>query len=129
MRRLSSLHLLIFLSAGLFVIVLLISAWLDNSIRILHLFEAILYVGSALLCLAKPKWGYMFSFASGAFWIWSAGFLTTFIRNGFERILMIIQTGHIDRPDILLAVPAFLGTFGMVIFSAIGYRKVERKSW
>ena len=27
---------------------------------------------------------YPLGFASGAFWLWTAGFLTTFVRNGFE---------------------------------------------
>ena len=123
------LHLLILFSAALFVIALIISAIADSSIRVLHMFEALPYIAAPLLCRAKPKMGYMAAFACGAFWIWTAGFLTTFIRNGFERIMMLLQTGHVDRPDILLAVPAFLGTLGMVAFSFIGYVQVKNKSW
>jgi len=32
------------LSAALFVVVLMVSAWIDNTIRVLHVFEAIPYL-------------------------------------------------------------------------------------
>lgn len=121
------LNLLIGLSAALFLGVLAVSAWFDSTIRVLHIFEAIPYVLAPWLCLRKPKTGYALAFAGGAFWIWTAGFLTTFIRNGFERVIMFIQTGTADRPDILLAVPGFIGTFGLVVFSVIAYWRLNNK--
>ena len=128
-RSPSSLNLSITLSGALFVFVLIVSAWFDNSIRMLHTFEAIPFLVSPWLCYRKPKTGYMLAFACGAFWIWTAGFLTTFIRNGFERVVIFIQTGTVDRPDILLAVPGFIGTFGLVVFSLIGYWSLANKTW
>jgi len=123
------LNLYIGLSAALFVVVLMVSAWFDRSIRVLHVFEAIPYLLAPWLCQRKPKAGYTLAFASGAFWIWTAGFLTTFIQNGFERVVMFIQTGAVDRLDILLAVPGFIGTLGMVFFSLIGYWRLDNKRW
>jgi hypothetical protein len=123
------LNLLISLSAALFVVVLFVSAWFDSTIRLLHVFEAIPYLLSPWLCLRKPRAGYTLAFACGAFWIWTAGFLTTFIRNGFERVIALLKTGTVDRPDILLAVPGFIGTFGLVIFSLIGYWRLDNKNW
>jgi len=125
LSRLSNLAIL--LSACLFVIVLIVSAWFDRSIRVLHAFEALPFLVSPWLCHRRPKLGYMLAFVCGAFWIWTAGFLTTFIRNGFERVIIFIQAGTVDRPDILLAVPGFIGTFGLVVFSLIGYWKLDNK--
>lgn len=122
-------NLYICISAALFVVVLAVSAWFDSAIRLLHIFEAIPFLLAPWLCQRKPKLGYALAFASGAFWIWTAGFLTTFIGNGFERVIMLIKTGTVDRPDILLAVPGFIGTFGLVVFSLIGYWRLTNKSW
>ena len=66
---------------------------------------------------------------SGAFWLWTAGTLTTFVRNGFERVAMLLRTGHVDRPDILLAAPAACVTGALVIVSLWGYSRARNKTW
>ena len=66
----------------------------------LHAFEAVPFVVAALLSVRQHKFGYILGAVSGAFWLWMAGMLTTFVRNGFERVAMLLRTGHVDRPDI-----------------------------
>jgi hypothetical protein len=83
---------------------------------------------AAVLCLRQSTFGYALGVASGAFWLWCAGFLTTFIRNGFERLGMLLRTGSVDRPDILISVPAALATAGLVVFSIAGYVRLRNKS-
>ena len=114
--------------AALFVVVLAIAAYLDNSIIKLHIIEALPYIAGPLLCLRHKKFGYALSFASGAFWLWTAGFLTTFVRNGFGQLDHLISTGTLERFDVFIAVPAAIGTAGMVIFSITGYLRLSRKS-
>jgi hypothetical protein len=126
MRRKTDLAIAIF-AAG-FVVVLAIAAYWDPSIRVLHLFEALPYIAAAVLCLRSYRFGYPLGAVSGAFWLWTAGFLTTFIRNGFERLAMLIRTGSVDRPDILIAVPAAIATAGLLLFSVAGYVRKPGKS-
>jgi hypothetical protein len=115
--------------AALFVAILALAAYFDPSIRVLHAFEALPYLLAAALCLRQNKFGYALAFVSGAFWLWTAGFLTSFIRNGFERVAMLARTGAVDRVDILIAVPAALATGGLVLFSLFGYAGLRNKSW
>lgn len=112
-----------------FVIILGIAAYWDRTIRVLHVFEALPYAGAAVLCLRQRKFGYMLGAAAGAFWLWTAGTLTTFIRNGIERVAMLLRTGHVDQLDILIAVPAALAAAGLVVFSLWGYSRLRDKSW
>src|ERR1051326_4048907 len=84
-----------------FVIVLAIAAYWDPTIRVLHAVEAIPYVAAAILCLKRLRFGYPLGAVSGAFWLWSSTFLTTFVRNGFERFAMLIRTAPLDRPHLL----------------------------
>jgi hypothetical protein len=70
--------------AAAFIAVLAVSAYWDRGIRVLHVFESLPYLLAAVLCLRRKKLGYALGVASGVFWLWTAGFLTTFIRNGFE---------------------------------------------
>jgi hypothetical protein len=113
--------------ALVFVAVLAIAGYVDASIRVLHVFESVPYLLAS--ALFRSKIGYAVGLASGAFWLWTAGFLTTFIRNGFQRLDVLIHGGAIDRPDILLSVPAAAATAGLALFSIAGYARRSDKSW
>jgi hypothetical protein len=108
---------------------LALAAYWDPHIRVLHVFEAVPYLAAAALCLRQIKFGYMLGVASGTFWLWMAGSLTTFVRNGLERLSLLLRTGHVDRPDILIAVPAAMAAAGLVFFSVLGYARLPKKSW
>jgi len=115
-------------SAALFVVILAVAAYWDPSIRVLHVFEAVPYVLAAALITRRRRLGYILGVACGAFWLWTAGFLTTFIKNGFQRLASLMLTGHVDRWDIFIAVPAAVGTGGLVLFSAVAYLRSADKS-
>jgi hypothetical protein len=112
-----------------FVVVLAIAAYWDPTIRALHVFEATPYLAAAVLSLRQRKSGYLLGMASGGFWLWTASVRTTFVRNGFECLALLVRTGHVDRPDILIAAPAAIATGGMVLFSLWGYSRLRHKSW
>jgi hypothetical protein len=111
-----------------FVVILAISAYWDPSIRWLHLFEAIPYLAAGWLCLRRVKIGYLLAIAGGVFWLWVAGTRTTFVREGFRFAGRLLQTGQIERPDILIAAPAAIVTAGMALFGLWGYARVRDKS-
>lgn len=115
--------------AAAFIVILGIAAYWDPTIRVLHVFEAVPYLVAAVLCLRQRKFGYMLGVAGGAFWLWTAGTLTTFVRNGFERAAVLLRTGHVDRPDILIAAPGACATGGLVLFSIWSYSRLRSKSW
>jgi len=120
---------LVVASSTLFIGVLALSAYWDPTIRVLHAFEAIPYLLAAALSLRGRKIGYALGVASGAFWLWVAGWLVTFVRNGFEMLALSLRTGRLVRPDILIAVPAAVATAGLVVFSLVGYLRLRNKSW
>jgi len=114
--------------AALFVAILALSGYWDPTIRTLHVFEAVPYGLAGLLCLRQSTFGYALAAAGGAFWLWCAGFLTTFVRNGFERLGALVRTGSVDRIDVLIAAPAAFATAGLVVFSVAGYVRRQNKS-
>jgi hypothetical protein len=128
-NRASKLAVAVAVCAGFFVAILAIAAYFDASIRVLHVFEALPYLLAAALCLRRNKFGYALAAASGGFWLWTAGCLTSFVRNGFKRVAMLARTGAVDRVDILIAVPAALATGSLVVFSLLGYLRLPDKSW
>jgi hypothetical protein len=129
MKRPNAIDLFAAACAAAFILVLGLAAYWDRSIRVLHVFESIPYALAAVLCLRQRKFGYMLGAAAGAFWLWTAGTLTTFVRNGFERVAMLLRTGHVDRADILIAAPAALFAGGLVVFSLWGYSRLRNRRW
>jgi hypothetical protein len=111
-----------------FVVVLAVAAYWDPTIRVLHAVEVLPYLAAAILCLRRVRFGYPLGAVSGAFWLWTASFLTSFVRNGFERLSMLVRTGHVDRPDILIAAPAAIACGGLLVFSLLGYLMTPSKS-
>jgi hypothetical protein len=120
---------LIAASSALFVAMLALAAYWDASIRVLHVFEAVPYLMAAILGLRRSKVGYALGVASGSFWLWLAGWLVSFVRNGFEMLAVLVRTGRLERPDILIAVPAAMGAAGLVVFSFTAYLRLRDKSW
>ena len=112
-----------------FIVILGIAGYWERSIRVLHIFESLPYLAAATLSLRENKYGYALGFASGAFWLWTAGFLTSFIRNGLEQLALWIRTGSAGRLDLLIAVPAAISTVGLVFFSGMAYAGLPNKSW
>jgi hypothetical protein len=110
-------------------VILGIAAYWDRTIRVLHVFESLPYIVAAVFSLRQRKFGYIMGAASGAFLLWTAGTLTTFVRNGFERVGTLLRTGQVDRLDILIAAPAAAVTGGLVLFSLWGYSRTRNKSW
>jgi len=111
--------------AAAFIVVLAVSAYWDASIRVLHVFEALPYLLAAILVLRGHKFGYALGAAAGAFWLFTAAGRTSFVRNGFARLLH----GDWSRPDQLIAVPAALAAGGLALFCVIGYARLPRKAW
>jgi hypothetical protein len=107
--------------AAAFIVVLAVSAYWDRSIVLLHIFEAVPYAIAAVLCVRQRTFGYALAAASGAFWLWIASTQTSFVRNGFERVEMLLRSGRVDRWDQFIAVPAALATGGLIVFSLGSY--------
>ena len=110
--------------SAIFVAVLAVSAWFDPTIRALHVAEAAPYIAAAVLCLQRRREGYALAFACGVFWLWGGAVRTTFVREGFRLLL----AGDFRRADILIAVPAALGTGGMALFALLAYARLPKKS-
>jgi hypothetical protein len=119
---------LIVVSSVLFILVLALAAYWDRTIRVLHVFEAVPYALAAALAWRRSKTGYALGVASGVFWLWLAGWRVTFVRNGFEMLALSLRTRTLVLPDIVIALPAAVGTATLIVFSLIGYSRLRDKS-
>jgi hypothetical protein len=56
-------------------------------------------------------------------------FRYTFLYSGLQRRSEWIHTGHLQRPDLLIAIPAWLASFVVIIGCVWGYWRLRDKSW
>jgi len=114
---------------GIFIGILALAAWWDPSIRWLHAFQALLYVAIAVLALQRNRWGYLLGIATAGFWNYTTLFLNNFFHAGREQLSILLSTGQLPRPDLLIAVPAVAAHFVMIGCCLWGYVRLPEKDW
>jgi hypothetical protein len=113
----------IVVGAGLFMFALFLSAVFEPSIRVLHALQALIYVAVVMLSRRNSPWGYGAGVVVSAFWNYINLFVNTFIRNGVEQLIGLLQTGRIARPDQFLALIAATGHFVLIAACLTGFLK------
>ena len=106
---------------------LFVSGIWDASIRWLHFFQAWMYLAAVWWCLRRSVWGYFIGLSAAGLWAYSNLFVTTFFVNGLQQLSLWIRSGHLARPDLLIAVPAWLANLTVVIGCVWGYLQLRHK--
>jgi len=101
----------ILVGAGFFILALFLSAVLDPKIRFLHFLQALIYVAVILLTRRRNAWRFWAGVMIAVFWNYINLFVTTFVRAGMQQLAVLLRTGHLHRPDLLVAVVAVVGHF------------------
>jgi hypothetical protein len=111
-----------------FVFLLGLSAYWEADIRWLHFFQAWMYIGTIALCLRGSRWGQFIGFSAAGLWDYANVFTTTFLLNGLQQLSQWIHTGHMARPDLLIAVPAWSANLLVVNGCVWAYSRQAEKS-
>jgi len=110
-----------------FIAVLFISAVWEADIRWLHFFQAWMYVATIVLAWRGAKAGLFIGFSAALFWNYGSTFVNTFFRNGLRELSAWIETGHLARPDQLIAVPAWTSNLLVVVGCVWAYARRDDK--
>lgn len=114
-------------SACLFIFALAVSAYFEPAIRVLHAFQALIYLAVIAGSLRGQKWAYGAGICIAAFWNYINLFITTFIANGVETLRILLSGGRAGDPGTIIAIPAALGHLGMIVFCAWAYLRLGDK--
>jgi len=127
-RRFGLPEWLILSGAIIFILMLAVSAVWEADIRWLHFFQAWMYIAAMALGLRRNLWGYFIGISAAGFWDYTNIFATTFFYNGLQQLANWVRTGQLARPDLLIAVPAWLANFAVGIGCTWGYCRLREKS-
>jgi len=121
--------LLIVAGSCLFIFVLFLSAYFEPDIRWLHFFQAWMYVAAMALAFRRVRWGYFIGISAAAFWNYTNLFVTSFFISGLHWLGHWMATGELQQPDQIVAVPAWIGNFLVIVGCVWGYCRLTDKSW
>jgi hypothetical protein len=118
---------LILIGACGFTLVLGFAAYWEADIRWLHFFQAWMYAGAVILSLRGSRWGYFIGFSAAGLWDYMNIFATTFFLNGLQQLSRWVHTGHLARPDLLIAVPGWFSNLLVVLGCIWAYSRQPGK--
>jgi len=111
-----------------FILVLGVSAFWEADIRWLHFFQASMYIATIVLSLRANRWGYFIGVSAAGLWDYANVFVTTFFLNGLQQLSHWAHTGRLERPDLLIAVPAWFSNLFIVVGCLWAYSRLLSKS-
>ena len=126
-RQIGTPEWLIFIGGCSFVLVLGVSAYWEPDIRWLHFFQAWMYIAAMALSFRGNRWGHFIGISAAGLWDYMNLFGTTFFFNGLQQLSAWIHTGHLARPDLLIAVPAWFANFLVVCGCVWAYSRDGEK--
>lgn len=117
----------ILVGAGFFIFALILSAVFDPRIRLLHALQALIYVAVIVLTRRNSAWGFGAGVIISALWNYINLFVTTFIKAGAEQFWLLLHTGRLHRPDLMVALVAGLGHFILIVACLAGFLRMRPK--
>lgn len=120
---------MITIGATVFIVVLFISAYWEADIRLLHFFQAWMYLATLALVWKHSRWGYFIGIGAAALWNYTTLFVNTFLKNGLDQASILVHTGHLPRPDLFISVPAWLGNLAVIGGCVLAYGCGAEKKW
>ena len=126
-RKFGAPEWLILIAGSFFILVLGLSAAWEADIRWLHFFQAWMYIATMVLSFRGSRWGHFIGISAAGLWDYANIVATSFLSNGLAELSRWAHTGHLARPDLLIAIPAWLSNFLVVLGSCWAYSRRPKK--
>ncbi|HVH85192.1 MAG TPA: hypothetical protein VM912_00610 [Terriglobales bacterium] len=101
--------------AGLFIVALIISAAVVPQLRLLHLFQALIYVAVVRLARRNSAWGFGAGVAIAVAWNSLNLFVTHLMWAGAVAFWHFLRTGHVHRLDTMMVLLGGIAHFVLII--------------
>lgn len=118
-------RLLVFIAVGLFILALTLSAVLVPQLRLLHLFQALIYVAVIVLTRRNNPLGFGVGVIIAAVWNCLNLFVTHLMQAGARQFWSLVRTGHVSRPDTLMVLVGGVAHFLLIIACMAGFLQLR----
>lgn len=104
---------------------LLLSAVFDPGLRVLHGFQALIYVAVLVLTRKNSAWGFGAAVFIATVWNCLTMVVKTFVWQGLGQLLMLVQTGRMENPTQLIVVMAAIGHLILIIACLVAFLRLR----
>ena len=66
--------------------------------------------------------------SAAGLWDYANAFATTFLFSGLQQLSAWVHSGHLQRPDLLIALPAWFANLAVVVGCLWGYVRLKTKA-
>jgi len=119
------------MAASLFVVALIVSAWVVQELRFLHFLQALIYVAIVILARRNSAWGFGAGVTVPLVWNSLNLFITHLMQAGTVALWSFVRTGQVRRLDTMMVTLGGITHFVLIIacIVAILQQRTERKKW
>lgn len=119
------------IGVGLFILCLVMSAVLIPQLRLLHLFQALIYVAVIVLTRRNSPWGFGAGVIIPTAWNCLNLFVTHLFQAGAGQFWSVVSTGHVSRPDTLLVFVGSMAHLLLIVGCVGGFLRLQpgMKQW
>jgi hypothetical protein len=121
-----------YIGATLFLVALLVSAIVVPELRLLHSFQALIYIAVIVLARRNSPWGYGAGFAIAIAWNGMSLLVTHLIQAGAVAIWSSLRTGHLQQLVPMMVTLGGIGHFILIVaalFALVRHNTEARKWW
>jgi hypothetical protein len=121
----------ILVGVGLFILALTVSAVFVPQLRVLHLFQALIYVVVIVLTRQNSAWGFGVGTIIAVAWNSLNLFVTHLFQAGAGQFWSLLHMGHVSRPDTMMVMVGGVGHFLLIIGCMAGFLQLRPsvKQW
>lgn len=118
-------HVWIPVGAGLFVFALAGSAIAVPQLRMLHAFQALIYVAVILLARRNHPSAFGAGITIAVVWNSLQLFITHLAQVGARMLWVLVSTGQLRRPDTLMVFVGTIGHFVLIVVCIGAFRRLR----
>ena len=121
----------IYVGAALFLVALLGSAIVVPELRLLHSFQALIYVAVIVLARRNSPWGYGAGFAIAIVWNAMSLLVSRLIQTGAVAIWSWLRTGQIQQVAPMMVTLGGTGHFILIVAAlvAVASQSTDERKW
>ena len=119
------------IGAGLFIFALIGSAVVVSQLRLLHTFQALIYVAVILLARRNRAEGFGAGIAIAVAWNSLQIFITHNMQGGARALWTFLRTGQLHRPDTIMVFVGSVGHFVLILACLMAFSQLRpgKREW
>ena len=119
------------IGVGLFIFALAVSAFFVPQLRLLHVFQALIYVAVIVLTRRNSPWGFGIGVIIPTAWNCLNLFVTHLFQKGAVLFWSLVRTGDVSRPETMMVTVGGVAHFLLIVACVAGFLQLQPrgKQW